>query len=307
MMRPWGSGWSWDDYNESYMAERSPMPVYGNIIKWIQDGTNAKEPASVYSIPEVDWKVDFNPVNDNSFSVKRKLGANDFLLTQGKEKYKELEIPFVTNGLKATLELLPDTIHNTIEVLNPEKFGQFFQRTNLKLRPLKTQLTDSLLRITMHRSDNFFAEQSLLMVSNHLLGQMSDERVIDSLLKSDYKDLPQKPKWVDGSGLSRYNLFTPQDFVSILSKMKAEFGMDRIKIILPTGGTGTLSNYYKADSNYIFAKTGTLSGVVSLSGYLYTRKNKLLIFSILVNNHRYSATSVRRAVEKFIEGIRNKY
>jgi D-alanyl-D-alanine carboxypeptidase/D-alanyl-D-alanine-endopeptidase (penicillin-binding protein 4) len=303
----WGAGWSWSDYNESYMAERSPMPVYGNVIKWVQDNSNTKEPAVIYSIPEVDWKVDFNSTNAKNFSVQRNIGDNIYLLTQGKEKYKELEVPFVTNGIKSALELLPDTIHNSIGLLGPEKFQQVFHQMNLKVSPVKTQPTDSLLKITMHRSDNFFAEQTLLMVSNQRLGVMSDEKIIDTLLKTDYKDLPQKPRWVDGSGLSRYNLFTPQDFVSILNKIKNEFGMNRIKVILATGNSGTLTHYYKADSNYIFAKTGTLSGVVSISGYLFTRKNKLLIFSVLVNNHNSSAAAVRRAVEKFIEKIRDKY
>jgi D-alanyl-D-alanine carboxypeptidase/D-alanyl-D-alanine-endopeptidase (penicillin-binding protein 4) len=145
------------------------------------------------------------------------------------------------------------------------------------------------------------------MVSNEMLGVMNDEKIIDTLLKTDLKDLPQKPRWVDGSGLSRYNLFTPQSFVAILNKMKNEFPMERIKEILPTGGEGTLSSYYKSDSNFIFAKTGTLSGVVALSGYLYTKKNKLLIFSVLINNHQASAPAVRRAIEKFLQGIRNKY
>jgi D-alanyl-D-alanine carboxypeptidase/D-alanyl-D-alanine-endopeptidase (penicillin-binding protein 4) len=159
----------------------------------------------------------------------------------------------------------------------------------------------------MHRSDNFFAEQSLLMVSNEMLGVMNDEKIIDTLLKTDFKDLPQKPRWADGSGLSRYNLFTPQDFVFILDKMKNEFGMERIKVVFPTGGEGTLSNYYKTDSNYFFAKTGSLSGVAALSGYIYTKKGKLLIFSALVNNHQASATAVRRAVEKFLQKLRKKY
>ena len=88
--------------------------------------------------------------------------------------------------------------------------------------------------------------------------------------------------------------------------MKNEFGMARIKNILPTGGTGTLSNYYKAESGYIYAKTGSLSGVIALSGFLYTKKNKLVIFSVLVNNHRSSATNIRRAIEKFIEEVRDK-
>jgi len=111
----------------------------------------------------------------------------------------------------------------------------------------------------------------------------------------------------DGSGLSRYNLFTPQDFTFILNKMKNEFGIQRLQSIFATGGTGTIRNYYKADSGYIFAKTGSLSGVIALSGFLYTRNKKLLIFSVLVNNHQSTPYLIRRAVEKYLEGIRNNY
>ena len=82
--------------------------------------------------------------------------------------------------------------------------------------------------------------------------------------------------------------------------------MDRIKNVLPTGGTGTISHYLE-DSGYIFVKTGTLSAVVALSGFLYTKKNKLLIFSILVNNHHNSATEIREGIEKFIQRLRDNY
>ncbi len=304
-----GSGWSWNDYNESYMAERSPMPVYGNLLKWIQekDTLNKSEPAIIYSIPEINWNVDFSTTNSKTFAVNRKIGENEFELILGAEKYKELYIPFATNGIKSALELLSDTIGRTISLINDQALSKLLEKVQLNLKPVKTQPTDSLLKPMMHNSDNFFAEQSLLMVSNERLGIMNDAKIIDTLLKTDFKDLPQKPRWVDGSGLSRYNLFTPQDFVAILNKMKNEFGMERIKVILPTGGEGTISSYYKADSNYIFVKTGTLSGVVALSGFLYTKKGKLLIFSTLVNNHQASATAVRRAVEKFIQGLREKY
>jgi D-alanyl-D-alanine carboxypeptidase/D-alanyl-D-alanine-endopeptidase (penicillin-binding protein 4) len=121
------------------------------------------------------------------------------------------------------------------------------------------------------------------------------------------KDVPQKPKWVDGSGLSRYNLFTPESFVYILHKMKTEFGWERIKHILPTGGAGTLSSYYKKDSGYIYAKTGTLSNNCALSGYLITKKGKLLIFSVLANNYITGSVPVRRAVEKYLLAIRENY
>jgi D-alanyl-D-alanine carboxypeptidase/D-alanyl-D-alanine-endopeptidase (penicillin-binding protein 4) len=304
-----GSGWSWNDYQESYMAERSPLPVYGNLLKWIQVIEDVKKPAYIYSIPEINWEVNFNENSGSrTFHVARDLGRNSYTLTEGKERKKTLEVPFVTNGLQAAIELLQDTIHRIIQAMAGPGISR--NETGSKkemLQRIRSQPTDSLLKPMMHRSDNFFAEQSLLMVSNELLGYMNDEKIIDTLLKTDFKDLPQQPRWVDGSGLSRYNLFSPQDFVAILNKMKNDFGMERIKVILPTGGKGTISSYYKADSGYIYGKTGTLSGVVAFSGFLYTRKGKLLIFSTLVNNHRAAATEVRRAVEKFLEGIRNKY
>ncbi|HEU5167041.1 MAG TPA: D-alanyl-D-alanine carboxypeptidase [Chitinophagaceae bacterium] len=305
-----GAGWSWNDYNESYMAERSPMPIYGNLLKWVQEkaNNNGMAPFAIYSVPEINWPVNFNiDAKAKNFDVKRKIGENEYELIQGTEKYKELYVPFITNGIRSTVELLSDTVGKSISIISDEKLTKPFENVQLFVHYIKTQPTDSLLKPMMHRSDNFFAEQSLLMVSNERLGYMSDEKIIDTLLKTDLNDLPQRPRWVDGSGLSRYNLFTPQDFVAILNKMKDEFGMERIKVILPTGGEGTISNYYKADSNYIFGKTGTLSGVVAFSGFLYTKKGKLLIFSTLVNNHQASSTAVRRAVEKFIEGIRNKY
>jgi D-alanyl-D-alanine carboxypeptidase/D-alanyl-D-alanine-endopeptidase (penicillin-binding protein 4) len=303
-----GSGWSWNDYNENYMAEKSPLPVYGNIIKWIQEKDDKDESAAIYSIPEIKWEVTFNILEQNkNFYVKRSIGSNSFLLSEGTEKKKEQLVPFMTNGIRSSLELLKDTLQKEISLLPFTQVSRFGYGIRKDIKTIHSQPTDSLLKPMMHRSDNFFAEQSLLMVSNQMLGIMNDEKIIDTLLKTDFKDLPQKPRWADGSGLSRYNLFTPQDFVAILNKMKNEFGMDRIKVILPTGGEGTISSYYKADSGYIYAKTGTLSGVVTISGYLYTKKNKLLIFSILVNNHQASATDVRRAVEKFLQGIRSKY
>ena len=301
---PLGSGWSWDDYNDSYMAERSPMPVYGNIIKWTQEN-NGIDPSVVYSTPEVNWQVDFDTAQPSNFFVRRSVAENHYTITEGKEKLKEQEVPFVTNGISAALELLPDTIHKTISLATG--YQRLFLDRPVRETTIHSQPTDSVLKPMMHRSDNFFAEQVLLMVAHKFNISMSDERVIDTLLKTIFKDLPQKPGWVDGSGLSRYNLFSPKDLVFILNKMKNDFGMERIKNLFPSGNEGTLANYYVSESGFIFAKTGTLSGVIALSGFLYTKKNKLLIFSVLVNNHNSSGTLVRRAVEKFIHTIRERY
>jgi D-alanyl-D-alanine carboxypeptidase/D-alanyl-D-alanine-endopeptidase (penicillin-binding protein 4) len=160
--------------------------------------------------------------------------------------------------------------------------------------------TDALLRPLMHRSDNFFAEQALLMVSRRLTGVFNESAAIDTLLATTFAGLPQPPRWADGSGLSRYNLFTPEDFIWVLDRMRVDVGMDRLSYLLPTAGTGTLGSLDRRLEGRVIAKTGTLSGVVALSGYLRTRRERWLLFSLLVNNHRTTAAAVRKRFEAFL-------
>jgi serine-type D-Ala-D-Ala carboxypeptidase/endopeptidase (penicillin-binding protein 4) len=89
--------------------------------------------------------------------------------------------------------------------------------------------------------------------------------------------------------------------------MKDEFGLERLKKILPTGGAGTLGYYYKQDSGHIYAKTGSMSGVICLSGYLITQKNHLFVFSVLINNCNGSGSAMRKEVAQFLQGIIKKY
>lgn len=292
----YGSGWAWNDYNEYYMAERSELPVYGNVIEYsLKKSGNKYSLAGDIKFFRYALNTYVDPLTPN-IRIRRRRVDNTFDVFSNNAAFTKAEIPFRTFENQRLLE---DTLKKAwLDNVDPP--------SDMKFKSIFSRPVDSLLKPMMHRSDNFFAEQSLLMVSNEMLGVMNDEKIIDTLLKTDFKDLPQKPRWADGSGLSRYNLFTPQDLVAILNKMKNEFGMDRIKVILPTGGEGTISNYYKSDSGYIYGKTGTLSGVVAFSGFLYTKKGKLLIFSTLVNNHRASATDVRRAVEKFLQGLRSE-
>lgn len=300
----YGEGWMWDDYSSGYMAERSPFPIYGNVIRWtqIRDSGSisalAREEAFIYSEPDINWKVNFSSdTGALTFSAKRLQLQNSFFITQGREPNITLEVPFITYGLTTGLELLKDSLLKAIDT------------TSATIRvggTIRSQPADSLFKIMMYRSDNFFAEQTLMMVSGERYGMIDEKKLIADLLQNDLSAFPQPPVWADGSGLSRYNLFTPEDYVWILGKLKNEFGLERLKKILPTGGTGTLSNYYKNDSTFIFAKTGTLSGVVALSGYLYGKSGKLMLFSVLVNNHTQAAWKIRRKVEAFLEKIREE-
>ncbi len=303
-----GHGWAWDDYNDDYMPERSALPVFGNVIRWVEDAVSS----SFYSIPDINWEVRFSPdTTKKGFHVQRDFHKNAFEIMEGQHTSKTQDVPFITEGIASAAELLKDTVGRTVHTRHqlpaPAHRSEIVPAGTHDplLHVIHSRPVDSMFQPMMYNSDNFFAEQTLLMVSNELLGRMNDADIIDTLLKTDLKGLPQRPYWVDGSGLSRNDLFTPRDFVWLLNKMKDEFGLARLKGILPTGGKGTLSNYYKKDSGFIFAKTGSLSGVVALSGFLITKKDRLLIFSILINNNGYP--TVRRKLESFLEGVREKY
>jgi serine-type D-Ala-D-Ala carboxypeptidase/endopeptidase (penicillin-binding protein 4) len=317
-----GVGWAWDDYNEDYAIERSALPVYGNFIRWNQQnsatrGNPAFGPtATVSSSPEIPWKVRFSTDSiPKTFLVQRLMDSNVFIIRSGIEPNIIQDVPFITNNLNAAAELLPDTIGKPVHVyklpllrVDVSKIGNPIISLPPPPDSINSRPADSVFIPMMHRSDNFFAEQTLLMVSQQHIRWMNDELLIKSLLDTimngPLADLPQKPSWVDGSGLSRFNLFSPRDFVSVLIKLKNEFGMDRMKKILPTGGSGTLKNYYRADSGYVFVKTGSLTGVLCLSGYIYTTKKHLLELSILVNNHNGGTSAIRRAVEAYVEYLR---
>jgi D-alanyl-D-alanine carboxypeptidase/D-alanyl-D-alanine-endopeptidase (penicillin-binding protein 4) len=302
-----GKGWAWDDYIESFMAQRSEFPIYGNLARVYTKNNN------FFVIPKLIPLQILTRFNHNevkgTYAIQRVWGHKEIeiaaIYNNEIKKRDSFEIPIQVD-LFYRSEFLEDTLHQSINVIS-NLAKDSIDNNDIKLHSIHSQPTDSLLKPMMHRSDNFFAEQTLLMVSNEHLGYMSDEDIIDTLLKTDLKDVPQKPKWVDGCGLSRYNLFTPQSFVYILNKMKNEFGLKRLEVILPTGGEGSLKNSYLKDSGYIYAKTGSMSNIICLSGFLVTQKNKLLIFSILANNFQSDGAPVRRSIEQFLENVRNKF
>ncbi len=304
---PYGKGWAWDDYNEYFMTERSYFPIYGNVAKFYLDDTVVKVIPSYFQkkVFQSSKKVSSFKIekynNENSFSV------NDSYSTK---KVTQVDVPLklgigidneVNNFNNVEGNLLSDTLKKKVA---PSKHRFADKSFLFSKNKLYSQPTDSLLKPMMHNSDNFFAEQTLLMVSLNQLGYMGDEQIIDTLLKRDFISLPQKPRWVDGSGLSRYNLFTPQDFVFILNKMKTEFSWNRISTIFPTANEGTLKGYYKNYSNKIFAKTGSVSNNFSISGFIKTNRGKDFIFSVMVNNYNnVSSGAVRLAIEKYLSQV----
>ncbi len=328
-----GYGWPWNFYLDYYMPERSPFPIYGNGMIWAQ-----KEMAGldedvmvtlVSSYPRHPWQVEIKDGGNEKFEVIRPVTVNDYTVYPGLEGDREMFVPFATNGMQAALELLKDTLKKDIMVapcgaafINQrglpvrsgiKDFPFTDHHSGITVHPehpgtIYSRPADSLFRPMMHYSDNFYAEQTLLMISQKLFGVMDETLLIDYLLENDFKYLPHPVRWVDGSGLSRYNLFTPESIVWLLGKMKDEYGFDRTSRLLPTGGEGTLKNHYMDEKRKIYAKTGTLGGnAVSLSGYIVTKGGRNLIFSVLVNNHYKASDEVRSATESFLKEIIRRY
>jgi D-alanyl-D-alanine carboxypeptidase/D-alanyl-D-alanine-endopeptidase (penicillin-binding protein 4) len=302
-----GDGWSWNDYSEDYMTERSAFPVYGNLIHWYQEKSTKENPTNpndtvdlfVYSIPEVEWPVNFGK-SGNSLRIERDQYRNAFTLFEGKEKSATVSIPFITQGIQTGLRLLKDSMGKEIRLADEQTLKA---AKGIKTETVYSQPTDSLLKIMMHRSDNFYADMCLQMVSQQVLKKMDEDAIIADVLKRDLSGLPQQPRWVDGSGLSRYNQFSPADMLHVLNKLREEQSWERIKTIFPKNGTGTLRAYQSRKDEFIYAKTGSLSGVLCLSGYVLSKKGKWYTFSIMVNNHHGIPAVIRKRMEAFLEKL----
>jgi D-alanyl-D-alanine carboxypeptidase/D-alanyl-D-alanine-endopeptidase (penicillin-binding protein 4) len=239
--------------------------------------------------------IQYEEVKSKQWS--RKKLTNDFFVTAQKNNAKYFQVPFITDPEK-DIQLLNDSLRlkKPIQVLHYTPL--------LAQKTIKTVPTDTLLKIMMSRSDNFYAEQIVLMSSAQLLGRMDDAAFADSMIQQEFTFLPQPMRWADGSGLSRYNLNTPENYIAILKQMQAKFGEARVKNIFEKGGEGTLSAYYKNFPGTLYAKTGTLGGQIALSGFIYTQRQQKLYFSVLVANHlSKTSAAVRRAVEAYLVEI----
>ena len=290
-----GRGWAWDDYAEDYQPERNRLNIYGNVV------TVTKKQDGYQIRPSFFTKNNALPTKYTVWS-REKLGNHFFAKTET-TKDPEQQVPFITSNHYALAKLL---IEDSLHPAYPIAIQNGWNQSSASI--IKTVPTDSLLKIMMHRSDNFFAEQVMLMTSQQLLGRMDDAAILDTILKTDFASFPQKPEWADGSGLSRFNLTTPENYINLLQKMENEFSMDRIKVVFAQGGKGSLSSYYKNIPGVLYAKTGTLGNQIALSGYIITNKGTKLIFSVLVGNHVSPTTyPVRHAVEEYLTAIMKKY
>lgn len=296
----YGMGWSYDDYNDYYQPEISELPIYGNLVYFSKNTNGLTSYPKILPGGQLTLHVDSSKVS-NRFRVQRELFSNKFHIPNIAipSDYSQL-VPFKTNN-QTVNDLLKQSFSNYAGISSDKK--------PQNAKTWYSIPSDTLYRAMLLPSDNFIAEHILLNIAASKGWEMNTTKVIDYVEKNYFSDMPDKPFWVDGSGLSRQNLFTPRTMVKLCEKIYDEVSNEeRLFDLLPQGGkTGTLRNLYKSEKPYVFAKTGSLSNNHNLSGYLVTKKGKKYIFSFMNNNFTVPTASVRPEMEKVINYIYENY
>lgn len=296
----YGAGWAWDDYNDYYQAEITELPVEDNVAVLYADNNGELQIRPSYLKTYLKCDSSYKPL---TFRVQRDFLNNTFVYPAMKmpANYRR-EIPWKTSTA-LTLELLQDTLKKKVEEIHLSLSDD--------AKIIYDANTDSVYKRMLQPSDNFIAEQLLLVCSSEKFKILNADSVIQYSKANYLNDLPDAPQWVDGSGLSRQNLFTPRSIITLLCKIAAEFKNDSLlHSMMPIGGVaGTIKNAYKTDNGqpFVWAKTGSLSNNHNQSGYLVTRKGKRLAFSFMNNNFTRPTREIRDEMVRIMTYVHENF
>jgi len=298
--RFFGSGWAWDDYNDDYQAEITELPIENNAAFLSADKNGALQIMPSYLNQYLKCDSNYKP---SAYKVQREFLTNTFVYpAMNIQADYHQEVPWKTSTT-LTLALLQDSLKREVTEVHlpmPDSAKTIYD-TN----------ADTVYKHMLQPSDNFIAEQLLLVCSAVKFKVLNTDSVITYSKAHFLNDLPDAPEWVDGSGLSRYNLFTPRSIVALLCKISDEMKNDSLlHSLMPIGGVaGTMRKAYKTDNGvpFVWAKTGSLSNNHNQSGYLVTRKGKRLAFSFMNNNFTRPTGEIRDEMVRIITYIHDNY
>jgi len=288
----YGYGWQWDDYYFAYAAERSSLPIYGNLVKMEKEGNKPQ------LFPKI-FQNELQPSSQALEEVQRDFHSNTFFYNPQTFIGREKQLPFLVNP--SLITQLGSELTGIPWIYRPDSLPSIHQIwRGSPLTPLLQEM--------MRESDNFIAEQLLFSISDKLFQELATERAIDYLLKTALSDLPDMPKWVDGSGLSRHNLITPRSLVRVVEKLVELLPEGELENLLAVGGkSGTLKNTFQASTPYIFAKTGSMTASYNLAGLVKTKSGKTYAFAFMNSNFPFAVSRVRKEVENVMLQIRDHF
>jgi serine-type D-Ala-D-Ala carboxypeptidase/endopeptidase (penicillin-binding protein 4) len=326
---PYGRGWTWDDLDYYYAVEISGLSFNENAVDFNIAGQR----------PGMAGRVSWLPLSTSYVEV-----TNNTITTAGGIIDEEYRRKPGTNRIElASLVPAGQTDNESLSIHNPTMFfvhvlretllqqGIAIDGTSADVDDLETKpdYSGSLRRVASYtspplseilveinkESNNHFAEQVFKTIgavrppAQQGVTPGSDEAgvVVIREMLGDMGIDTSSVQLVDGSGLSRHNLATPEATVALLRRMWHHGNVEKrmaFYTALPVGGVdGSLETRFTSGAahNNVRAKTGSMSNVSALSGYVTTSAGTPVAFSILVNHYTASTAAVRRAQDQIVE------
>jgi len=314
---PYGRGWAWDDMNDDYSAEIGGLEFNLGVI-----GVEIARGAAVGSPPHVTLDPPTAYVPELVDARTAAPGARERIEVARQETGPGIairgEIPADTAGVRTLVAVRNNTayfatvLRETLIASGIAVDGAAVDQDELApaMRPaarqtLFTQTSPPLSEILhgfLKPSQNQIGELLLKTEGRVLRGEGSARAgiaAVDSATRA-WGLPPRRLAQADGSGLSRYNLVAPWFLIGILEHMRRSPNFQTFYDALPVAGVdGTLASRMRGTplQGNVHAKTGTVSNVRSLSGYMTTAAGEPMVFSMIVNHHTVTSRDADRLAE----------
>ena len=299
----WGEGWQWDDDLNPLMPKFGAYNIDENLLTITVVPTAKGAPAEIKL--DVFYPTTFMNLVTTGDSSEIKISRNnniapDVLTIEGTVKNQiKQEIP--VNHLKRYFRL---RLEDAIRAEKIEYYGAFAEKElpsgNISLiETIKHPIEDAVSEIMLN-SNNMAAESLFKIAGGHYAKTTgSAQNAVEMLFA--YLDKiglnSSDIKVVDGSAVSKNNLAT-SDFMTSFLTAQYKISPDYPKMFAPAG-EGTLTNRMLYFGDKLRAKTGTLSDVSAITGYITTVKGKVLAFNIMINDAK-SKPSEKKMLEEYI-------
>ncbi len=317
----WGMGWMWDDEPAPYQAYVSALTVNKNCIYVTAAIDTVTGQVAVTTDPQTSYVTVRNEASVATDSVTERLqisrpateAPNTILVSgqmrEGRRPYEE-QLTVLWPDLYAGTLVKEALQRRGIDVAGKVVPGRL--PDSVSERIWHTWGIDSMVINLMKVSDNLSAEMSLKMVGAVVFGppgNVRNGRIAENSFFGRLGMDTLRHRVADGSGLSHYNLLRIGLITDLLVGMyHREDIFPLFYAAMPIGGVdGTLEDRMRATraEGNVHAKTGTISGVSSLSGYVTTRDGEMLVFGMTMQDFVGSSAPYRYAQDRICEILAN--
>ncbi|MCK9425847.1 MAG: D-alanyl-D-alanine carboxypeptidase/D-alanyl-D-alanine-endopeptidase [Ignavibacteriaceae bacterium] len=298
-----GEGWAWNYESDWFAAPSGALSFNDNCIDIVVKPGKKGEQAVLGIVPESKYAIILNKVltvgkdSNTNVQIYRERGTNIISVFGSiREGDDSLKIYATINNptqyfvvtLKDILQQKGISVSGFASDIDDLTDPSGYSQARLLFTHHSVFLKD-ILKVLNKNSHNFYAEQLLKTIGFETKGYGTAARGIDAV-KTILKDVginTDNMEIVDGSGLSRLNLISPNQITVLLNYMYKSDVFTYFYNSLPVGGVdGTLANRVRKTraQNNVRAKTGYVNGVRSISGYIFTGDKEPVTFSIIANN-----------------------